>query len=334
MTIHDSILHTVGNTPMIRAPRLTAGLQADVVFKLEFFNPLSSVKDRIGLAMIEDAERKGQLKPGMQVIEPTSGNTGIALAFVCAAKGYKLTLTMPESMSMERRSLLLLLGAEVVLTPAPLGMRGAIAKALQLVDENKNAFMPAQFDNPANPDVHERTTALEIWRDTDGKVDMVIAGVGTGGTLSGVGKVLKSKKASVTMVAVEPEESPVISGGKPSPHKIQGIGAGFLPNTLNRSMIDAIEKVSSADALAMARRLIKEEGIPAGISSGAATVAALRMAALPENKGKMIVVILPSSTERYLSTPLAEQERTAASALTTSTPTEDYLAAAAARYNT
>lgn len=334
MTIHDSILQTVGNTPMIRAPRLTAGLAADIVFKLEFFNPLSSVKDRIGLAMIEDAEKKGLLKAGMHVIEPTSGNTGIALAFVCAAKGYKLTLTMPETMSMERRSLLLLLGAEVVLTPGPLGMRGAIAKALELVDESKNAFMPAQFDNPANPDVHERTTALEIWRDTDGKVDMVIAGVGTGGTLSGVGKVLKSKKPSVTMVAVEPEESPVISGGKPSPHKIQGIGAGFLPNTLNRSMIDAVEKVSSIDALSMARRLIKEEGIPAGISSGAATVAALRMAALPENKGKMIVVILPSSSERYLSTPLAEQERTAAGTLTTSTPTESYLAAAAARYNT
>lgn len=334
MTIHDSILHTVGNTPLIRAARLTAGLDADVVFKLEFFNPLSSVKDRIGLAMIEDAEKKGVLKAGMHVIEPTSGNTGIALAFVCAAKGYKLTLTMPETMSMERRSLLLLLGAEVVLTPGPLGMRGAIAKALELVDENKNAFMPAQFDNPANPDVHERTTALEIWRDTDGKVDMVISGVGTGGTLSGVGKVLKAKKPSITMVAVEPEESPVISGGKPSPHKIQGIGAGFLPNTLNRAMIDSIEKVSSADALAMARRLIKEEGIPAGISSGAATVAALRVAALPANKGKMIVVILPSSTERYLSTPLAEQERTAAGTLTTSIPTESYLAAAAARYNT
>lgn len=334
MTIHDSILHTVGNTPLIRAARLTAGLDADIVFKLEFFNPLSSVKDRIGLAMIEDAEKKGLLKAGMHVIEPTSGNTGIALAFVCAAKGYKLTLTMPETMSMERRSLLLLLGAEVVLTPGPLGMRGAIAKALELVDENKNAFMPAQFDNPANPDVHERTTALEIWRDTDGKVDMVISGVGTGGTLSGVGKVLKSKKPSVTMVAVEPEESPVISGGKPSPHKIQGIGAGFLPNTLNRAMIGQIQKVSSVDALAMARRLIKEEGIPAGISSGAATVAALRVAALPENKGKMIVVILPSSTERYLSTPLAEQERTEAGTLATSTPTESYLAAAAARYNT
>jgi cysteine synthase A len=332
MTIHASILDTIGNTPLVRAPKITKGTGADVVLKLEFFNPLGSVKDRIGMAMISDAEKSGKLKAGMHLIEPTSGNTGIALAFVAAAKGYKLTLVMPETMSQERRALLLLLGADVILTPGPMGMRGAVAKALELVDADKNAFMPAQFDNPANPAIHEATTANEIWSDTDGKVDIVVSGVGTGGTLSGVGKVLKQKKPSVKMIAIEPEESPVISGGKPSPHKIQGIGAGFIPNTLNTKMIDGIEKVSSADALAMARRLIKEEGIPAGISSGAAMVAALRQANLPENKGKMIVTIIPSSTERYLSTVLAEAERTQALALQTVQPDEGYMKKAAERY--
>jgi len=332
MPIYNSILDTVGKTPLIRAPKLTAGIDADILLKLEFFNPLGSVKDRIGKAMIEDAEAKGVLKPGMQVIEPTSGNTGIALAFVCAAKGYKLTLVMPETMSLERRTLLLLLGAELILTPGPLGMRGAVAKALELSADTPNSFIPAQFDNPANPAIHERTTALEIWQDTDGKVDMVVSGVGTGGTLTGVGRVLKARKPSIKMIAVEPEESPVLSGGKSGPHKIQGIGAGFVPNTLDKSQIDVIEKVSSADALKQARHIIQTEGIPVGISSGAAMVAALRQARLTENKGKIIVVIIPSYTERYLSTPLAEEERVKASQLVTSTPDEAYLRQASERY--
>ena len=300
MPIHDSILDLVGNTPLVRAPRLTKGLGADIAFKLEFFNPLGSVKDRIGKAMIEDAEARGVLKSGMRIIEPTSGNTGIALAFVAAAKGYKITLVMPETMSMERRSLLLMLGADLVLTPAGMGMKGAIGKAFELAAADGNAFIPGQFDNPANPAVHERTTALEIWNDTGGKVDIIVSGVGTGGTLTGVGRALKKRKASIRMIAVEPEESPVISGGKHSPHKIQGIGAGFIPQTLDTSQIDAIEKVNSADAIAMARRLIAEEGIPAGISSGAAAAAAIRLAGLPENNGKLIVVIIASMTERYL----------------------------------
>lgn len=332
MPIYPSILDTIGRTPLIRTQRIGKDAGADIVLKLEFFNPLGSVKDRIGFAMIEDAEKRGTLKPGMHLIEPTSGNTGIALAFVAAAKGYKLTLTMPETMSMERRALLLLLGAHVILTPGPLGMKGAVAKALELIDQDKNAFMPGQFDNPANPAIHEKTTALEIWEDTGGKVDIVVSGVGTGGTLSGVGKVLKAKKPSVKMVAIEPEESPVISGGKPGPHKIQGIGAGFIPNTLNRKMIDAVEKVSSAEALSMARRLIREEGIPAGISSGAAMVVALRLAERDENKGRMIVTVLPSYTERYLSTALAEEERIKAGALTVSEPRENYLAKAVSMY--
>ncbi len=332
MTVYASILDTIGKTPLIRAPKITAGLDADILLKLEFFNPLGSVKDRIGKAMIETAEAKGLLKPGMHVIEPTSGNTGIALAFICAAKGYKLTLTMPETMSQERRTLLLLLGAELILTPGALGMRGAIAKALELASTMPNAFIPAQFDNLANPAVHEQTTGPEIWADTDGKVDIVISGVGTGGTLSGVGKFLKSKKPSVMMVAVEPEESPVLSGGKGGPHKIQGIGAGFIPNTLDKTQIDAVEKVSSADALAEARRIIRTEGIPVGISGGAAMVAALRQAALPANKGKTIVVIMPSTTERYLSTLLAEQERAAAAALTPVTPSDAFLEQAGKLY--
>ncbi len=330
MTIYSSILDTIGHTPLIRVPGLAT--KADIVLKLEFFNPLGSVKDRIGKAMIEDAEQKSHLKKGMNIIEPTSGNTGIGLAFVAASKGYPITLVMPETMSMERRSLLLLLGARVVLTPGALGMRGAIAKAMELVASDKNALMMEQFDNPANPAVHEQTTALEIWNDTDGKVDIVVSGVGTGGTLSGVGKALKAKKPSVTMVAVEPVESPVISGGKPSPHKIQGIGAGFIPGTLDRSMIDSIEQVSSADSLAMARTLIKHHGIPVGISSGAAVTAALRVAARPESSGKMIVVIIPSTSERYLSTVLAQAEQDEAAALTVSLPHEDFLAQASKRY--
>ena len=331
MNIHASILDTIGKTPLIRVPGLdTHG--ADIVLKLEFFNPLGSVKDRIGKAMLEDAEKSGRLKKGMHIVEPTSGNTGIGLAFVAAAKGYPITLVMPETMSMERRSLLLLLGAKVVLTPAALGMRGAIAKAMEMCALDKNSIMMEQFDNPANPAIHFETTAKEIWDDTDGKVDIIISGVGTGGTLSGVGKALKAKKPSLKMVAVEPTESPVISGGKPSPHKIQGIGAGFIPNTLDTSMIDSIEQVSSADSLAMARVLIKQYGIPVGISSGAAVAAALRVAASPDSKGKMIVVIIPSYTERYLSTVLAEVERGEAAALTVSEPSAEFLAAAGKRY--
>lgn len=331
MNIHSSILDTIGHTPLIRVPGLdTSG--ADIVLKLEFFNPLGSVKDRIGKAMLEDAEKSGRLKKGMSIVEPTSGNTGIGLAFVAAAKGYGITLVMPETMSMERRSLLLLLGAKVVITPAALGMRGAIAKAMEMVESDKNSIMMEQFDNPANPAIHAQTTAQEIWDDTDGKVDIIISGVGTGGTLSGIGKALKAKKPSLKMVAVEPEESPVISGGKPSPHKIQGIGAGFIPNTLDKSMIDSVVQVNSADSLSMARTLIKKHGIPVGISSGAAVAAALCVAALPESKGKMIVVIIPSYTERYLSTVLAEAERGEAAALTVSEPKEEFLAQAGKRY--
>lgn len=331
MKIYDSILDTIGRTPLIRVPNLDNS-GADIVLKLEFFNPLGSVKDRIGKAMLEDAEKSGRLKKGMSIVEPTSGNTGIGLAFVAAAKGYPITLVMPETMSMERRSLLLLLGAKVVITPAALGMRGAIAKAMEMVATDKNAIMMEQFDNPANPAIHAQTTAQEIWDDTDGKVDIIISGVGTGGTLSGIGKALKARKPSLKMVAVEPEESPVISGGKPSPHKIQGIGAGFIPNTLDKSMIDSVVQVNSADSLAMARNLIKKHGIPVGISSGAAVAAALRVAAQTDNKGKMIVVIIPSYTERYLSTVLAEAERGEAAALTVSQPQEQFLAEAGKRY--
>ena len=326
--ILDNITQTIGNTPMIRMQRIGRDLPADIVLKLEFFNPLSSVKDRIGFNMIDKAEREGRLKKGQTVVEPTSGNTGIALAFVCAAKGYKLILTMPETMSLERRTLLLLLGAELVLTPGPLGMKGAIAKATELAEKTPGAFMPAQFENPDNPDIHRRTTALEIWNDSDGKVDLVVSGVGTGGTLTGVGEILKGKNKKIQMIAVEPTESPVISGGKPGPHKIQGIGGGFIPRNLNTKLIDAVETVTSEEALTMARRVIREEGIPVGISSGAAVVAALRRAALPENKGKMIVVIIPSSTDRYLSTLLAEKERTLATQLTVEQPLPDYLARA------
>lgn len=326
MKIYSDITKTIGRTPLIEMQRLGKGLPGRVLLKLEFFNPLGSVKDRIGMNIIESAEKAGKLKSGMDVIEPTSGNTGIALAFICAARGYSLTLTMPETMSQERRTLLLLMGAKIVLTPGPLGMKGAIAKALELADKNKNAFVPSQFSNPANPEIHRETTALEIWNDTDGTVDMVVSGVGTGGTISGVGAVLKSKKPSVKMIAVEPTESPVIAGGKPGPHKIQGIGPGFIPKNLDMKIVDGVEAVSSEESLKTAREVIKSEGIPVGISSGAAIAAGLRLAAKEENRGKNIVVIVPSYTERYLSTLLAEQERAEALALTVSAVSDEYLA--------
>lgn len=325
MKVFTDITKTVGNTPLVEMQRVGKNLPGKILLKLEFFNPLSSVKDRIGVNMIEHAEESGKLRSGMAVLEPTSGNTGIALAFVCAAKGYPLTLVMPETMSQERRTLLLMLGAKLILTPGALGMRGAIGKALELADQNKNYFCPGQFESPDNPGAHRKTTALEIWNDTDGQVDFVISGVGTGGTLTGVGEFLKSKKPSVKMIAVEPVESPVLSGEKPGPHKIQGIGAGFIPNILNKKMIDGIEKVSSEEALKVAREIIKSEGIPVGISSGAAIVAALRVAGQIENKGKLIVCIVPSSTERYLSTLLAEKERAEALTLPVETVSEDYL---------
>jgi len=319
------ITKTIGFTPLVRMQRIDRDSPATIWLKLEFFNPLGSVKDRIGQSMIEGAERSGLLTPGMRVVEPTSGNTGIALAFVCAAKGYPLTLTMPDTMSIERRTLLLLLGADLILTPGALGMRGAIAKAREIVETDRLTYMPSQFDNPLNPQIHRETTALEIWRDTDGTVDIVVAGVGTGGTLTGVGEVLKEKKPTVKMIAVEPAESAVISGEKPGAHRIQGIGAGFIPKNLNTALIDGTEKVTSEDAFTMARRLIKEEGIPAGISSGAALVATLRVAARPENKGKNIVTIIPSYTERYLSTALARSEQERAEKLKTSNVNERYL---------
>ncbi len=325
MKIFDDITQTIGSTPLIRMKRIGKNFHADIVLKLEFFNPLSSVKDRIGLNMIESAEAAGTLKPGMHILEPTSGNTGIGLAFVCASKGYPLTLVMPETMSYERRTLLLVLGANLILTPGPLGMRGAMAKALEIFEKKPGYFMPKQFENPANPEIHRETTALEIWNDTDGKVDIVVAGIGTGGTFTGTAQVLKEKKSSIQMIAVEPNESPVISGEKPGLHKIQGIGAGFIPKNFDKRLMNGIERVTSEDALAMARRLIKEEGIPVGISSGAAVTAALRIAEKEGNKGKMIVVIIPSSVERYLSTPLASEERHASQQLPVETVDESYL---------
>ena len=305
--IFADITKTIGKTPLVRLNRINKGLNAEIILKIESFNPLSSVKDRIGAAMIEAAEKSGLLKKDTVVIEPTSGNTGIALAFVCAAKGYKLILTMPETMSMERRQLLSILGAELVLTEGAKGMKGAIEKAEELAASYKNSFMPQQFKNPANPEIHRKTTAEEIWNDTDGKVDYFIAGVGTGGTITGVGEVLKKRKSSVKIIAVEPEDSPVLSGGKSGPHKIQGIGAGFVPDVLNIDVIDEIIRVGHENAGEMARRLAKEEGILVGISSGATLWAALDVAKRRECEGKMIVVLLPDSGERYLSTWLFQK---------------------------
>ena len=304
--IYNSIVDTIGATPLVRINRLAseAGAKAELLAKLEFFNPLASVKDRIGIAMIEAMERDGRLKAGATIIEPTSGNTGIALAFVAAAKGYRLILVMPESMSIERRKMLKFLGAELELTPAPMGMKGALARADELLKEIPGSVMPQQFENPANPEIHRHTTAEEIWADTDGKVDVVISGVGTGGTLTGVGSVLKQRKPSVRMIAVEPEDSPVISGGKPGPHKIQGIGAGFIPGNLETGLIDETITIGNETAFETSRKLAKLEGIPAGISSGAAIAAALEVAARPGMEGKTVVVIIPSFAERYLSTAL------------------------------
>ncbi|OGN51903.1 MAG: cysteine synthase A [Caulobacterales bacterium RIFOXYB1_FULL_67_16] len=306
--VYDSIIDTIGDTPLVRLPRLSAeyGAKATVLAKLEFFNPIASVKDRIGVAMVEALEEAGRIKADTVLIEPTSGNTGIALAFVAAAKGLKLILCMPESMSIERRKMLALLGAQLELTPAEKGMKGAIARAEELLASTPNAVSPSQFENLANPAIHRATTAEEIWNDTDGAVDIIVAGVGTGGTISGVGQALKARKASIQMIAVEPEASPVLSGGAPGPHKIQGIGAGFVPAIYDGSVVDGVEQVSNDDAFDMARKVARVEGIPVGISSGAALTAAFRLAAREENAGKTIVVVIPSFAERYLSTALFE----------------------------
>jgi cysteine synthase len=307
MNIYEDITKTVGRTPLVRLHRITEGVKAQVVVKLESFNPLSSIKDRIGVAMIDDAEKRGLLKKDSVIIEPTSGNTGIALAFVAAARGYKLILTMPDTMSMERRQLLQIFGAEVVLTPGAEGMKGAVKKAEELTASTPNAFMPQQFNNPANPEIHRKTTAEEIWNDTDGEIDILVAGVGTGGTITGISEVIKKRKPTFKAIAVEPEASPVLSGGQPGPHKIQGIGAGFVPQVLDRSIIDEIVKVSNDNAGITARRLAREEGILVGISCGAALWAALEVAKRKENEGKLIVVILPDTGERYLSTWLFKE---------------------------
>ena len=313
--IHNSIIDTIGHTPLVRLNHITKGLPATIAVKCEFFNPLGSVKDRIGAAMIADAEAKGLIKEGTTIVEPTSGNTGIALAFVAAAKGYKLILTMPETMSLERRTLLAMLGAQLVLTPGSEGMKGAIARAEQILKETPNSWMPQQFNNAANPAIHSKTTAEEIWEDTDGKVDILVSAVGTGGTITGVSEAIKARKPSFQAVAVEPKDSPVISqtrageSVKPGPHKIQGTGAGFVPGNLHLNVIDEVLTVTNDEAFAMARRLAKEEGILAGISSGANVHAAIELAKRPENAGKLIVTVDCSTGERYLSTALAEEAR-------------------------
>ena len=315
MPIYNSVLDTIGRTPLIKLNRVTEGLDATIALKAEFFNPLGSVKDRIGLAMIEAGEKAGKITKDTVIVEPTSGNTGIALAFVAAAKGYKLILTMPESMSLERRTLLALLGAKLVLTPAAEGMKGAIAKAKAILEETPNAFIPQQFENPANPEIHRKTTAEEIWNDTDGKIDILVSAVGTGGTITGVAEVIKERKPGFKAIAVEPKDSPVITQTlkgeplKPGPHKIQGTGAGFVPGNLHLKIVDEVITVTNDEALVMARRLAKEEGLLVGISTGANVVAAIQVAKRPENKGKLIVTIGCSTGERYLSTALAEEAR-------------------------
>ncbi len=315
--LYNNIVETVGRTPLVKLNRISAGLDATIAVKCEFFNPLGSVKDRIGMAMIEAAEADGTLKPDTLIVEPTSGNTGIALAFVAASKGYKLVLTMPETMSVERRTLLAMLGAKLVLTPGSEGMKGAIARAQEIVDSTPGAWMPQQFNNPANPAIHAKTTAEEIWADTDGQVDFIVSAVGTGGSITGISEVIKSRKPSFKAIAVEPKDSPVISQSKageplkPGPHKIQGTGAGFIPNNLHMDIVDEVMTVTNDEAFVMARRLAKEEGILAGISSGANVHAAIELAKRPENKGKLIVTIACSTGERYLSTALADEARAA-----------------------
>jgi len=306
--IANNLTDLIGRTPLLRLNRISAGLGAEVVVKLEYFNPGGSVKDRIGYAMIKDAEEKGVINKDTVIIEPTSGNTGIALAFVAAARGYRLILTMPDTMTVERRNLLKAYGAELVLTPGAEGMKGAIKKAAELAEQTPNSFVPQQFKNPANPEIHRATTAEEIWEDTDGKVDVVVSGVGTGGTITGVAEIIKKRNPAFKAVAVEPYDSPVLSGGQPGPHKIQGIGAGFVPDVLNTGVVDEIIKVKNEDAFAVGLRLAKEEGVLVGISSGAAVHAALELAKRPENKGKLIVAVLPDTGERYLSTVLFQEQ--------------------------